>query len=129
MRVALTHVALLVLLVLAACESSDPNVRRRDEFFSAHPDTSPEVRQTILDGEIRLGMTYPEVIASLGRYDSTGPAVSDLGDYHVRLYDTRVLAFEGAEIEDSVLVITSDWGSDPAFRRLRDRIRSHRARQ
>jgi hypothetical protein len=117
-----------VVLLIVACESSTPSADRREGYLDTHPETSPAVRRAILEGEIVLGMSYAEVVASLGRFDSAGPDVGDLGDYHVRLYGPRALTFHGAELEDGVLVFTSSWGDDPMFRRLRERIRAHAAR-
>ena len=126
MRVPLT---IAVLLLVVACESSSPYARRREEYLEAHPDTKPAVRAAILEGEILVGMTYPEVVASIGRFDSAGPDMSRHGDYHVRLYDERALAFFGAELEDAELIFVAKWMDDPMFRRIQDRIRAHDARQ
>ena len=122
------RIAALVALVLVGCASSDPATRRREEFFEAHPDTSPDVRRAIEEGEVLLGMTHAEVVASLGRFDSAGPDVSDLGAYHVRLYGTKALTFHGEEIEDAELIFSARWSDDPTFGKLRRRILWHRER-
>ena len=41
--------------------------KRRVEFINAHQDTSPAIKQAILDGEVVLGMTKEQVLASRGR--------------------------------------------------------------
>ncbi len=123
-----TIIPILALLFVLACESSSPYARRREEYLEANPDTAADTRQAILAGDILIGMTYPELVASIGRYDSAGPDVSRLGDYHVRLYDERALAFFGAELEKAVLIFTMKWGDDPMFRGVQARIIQHDAR-
>jgi len=123
-----TTIPIVALLFLLACESSSPYARRREEYLEANPDTAPATREAILAGDILIGMSYPELIASIGRFDSAGPDVSRLGDYHVRLYDERALAFFGAELEESVLIFSTKWGDDPMFRDIQARIIRHAAR-
>ena len=54
---------LLALILLAGCASQD---RQRSDYVAANPDLDPEIRQTILNGQIRRGMTKDQVLASWG---------------------------------------------------------------
>jgi hypothetical protein len=59
---------LALLAVLAACQTApvDPDTARREAYLEAHLGTKPLVAEAIRAGQIRDGMTFREVEASLG---------------------------------------------------------------
>lgn len=59
----------LVCLFLISCASiiDDP---RRQKYIKAHPELSPKIKNAIFNGDILIGMTREQVVASRGRpYD------------------------------------------------------------
>lgn len=66
-----------VFLLLSGCVSTIISRKiMREEYFKTQPDVSSEVKEAILNGEVLLGMSVPQVLASRGypgdRKRSTG---------------------------------------------------------
>ena len=96
---------LILALSFGACTSAqDRDATRRQAYVHSHPGTSAEVAASILRGHVILGMSFEEVVATLGPVSidqqcSTGttPLFSGHSAHHS-------LTFMGQAVRDSFLI-------------------------
>lgn len=72
------------------------DVLRRHEYLAAHPETSQEVKDAILRGTIRTGMTKEEVIASWGdTYEKNLYSAGEMEQWIYKRYQVGLLGKTG----------------------------------
>jgi len=61
----------VVLMILVSCAAVaklyPPTASKRTKYVKANPDLTPEIKALILSGDIAIGMTMAQVMASRGR--------------------------------------------------------------
>jgi len=85
---------LLLCLGLCGCVTNNYELIRRSGYVNSHSNLSQDIKQCILEGSVRIGMTKEEVMASWGNPRDKQQHISAWGITEIwTTYDNNILTF------------------------------------
>lgn len=96
------HILILVFIMLiGGCATYNYNLSRRQEYVNSHSGLPQDIKQCILEGSIRIGMTKDEVESSWGRPQNKQTMVSSWGVTETWItYNNSILTFFNGKLQN-----------------------------
>ncbi len=90
-----------LLLTLTSCQSLLIEMmpsKRRQAYVDAHPNLSGNMERAILYGDVHIGMTAEQVVASIGRPERVNRTVTAYGSHEQWVYGWSYIYFRNGVV-------------------------------